>query len=112
MDKSALVQLMKVMAGNIKVAFFNNCFSATQAESVVQYVDAAIGMDDAIGDDAARTFAAQFYSAIGFSKSVQSAFDQAKLALTLAGIPEEQTPQLHVKDGVDANELILVKPVT
>ena len=63
-----------------------------------------------IGDDAARTFAAQFYSAIGFGKSVNEAFEQAKAALMLENIPEEDTPELFVADGLDASELYIVRP--
>jgi len=53
-------------------------------------------MNTAIGDDAARVFSAQFYSAIGFSHSIQQAFDQVKAALLLEGIREELTPELIV----------------
>jgi hypothetical protein len=59
---------------------------------------------------AARVFAAQFYSAIGFGRSVQNAFDQAKLQLVLQGIDEDKIPQLFVRAGIDANEIILVRP--
>lgn len=44
-------------------------------------------MNKAIEDEAARVFAAQFYSAIGFGYSIRVAFDQAIAALTLEGIP-------------------------
>jgi hypothetical protein len=107
--KEAIVQTIAA-CGGIDLLFFNACFSKSQAEAVVRYVPAAIGMNSAIGDDAARVFAAQFYSAIGFGLSVQKAFDQAKAALMLENIPEEDTPELLIGDGVDANELILVKP--
>jgi hypothetical protein len=67
-------------------------------------------MTTIIGDTAARVFAAQFYSAIGFGLSVKQAFDQAKAALMLEGISEEDTPELFVADGIDAESFILVKP--
>jgi len=73
-------------------------------------VDAAIGMNQSIGDEAARAFSAQFYSAIGFGCSIQAAFKQAKTALMLEGISEESTPELYLRDGVDESDLILVKP--
>jgi hypothetical protein len=109
-SKDAIVQTMLAGSGDIQLVFFNTCFSHRQAEAVVRHVTAAIGMTVAIGDDAARVFAAQFYSAVGFGKSVRQAFEQAKAALMLEGIPEEDTPVLKTADGVDPDTLILVRP--
>ena len=67
-------------------------------------------MNTSIGDDAARIFASQFYSSIGFGKSIQIAFDQAKAALMLEGISEEDTPELFVRDTLKAEEIVLVNP--
>ena len=49
------------------------CFSAPQAEAITQLIDCAIGMNEAIGDQAAITFAAAFYRAVGFGRSVKTA---------------------------------------
>jgi len=97
-------------SGEIQLVFFNTCFSHTQAEAVVKHVNAAVGMTVEIGDDAARVFAAQFYSSVGFGHSVKRAFEQAKAALMLEGIPEENTPVLKTAAGVDAESLVLVRP--
>lgn len=109
-SQAAIVQLMDAMADNIQVVIFNTCFSREQAEAVTQHVDIAIGMNISIGDEAARVFAAQFYSAIGFGRSVQGAFDQAIAALMLEGISEESTPELFSAEGVNPDEIILVRP--
>lgn len=109
-SKEAIVQTMMSTSDSIRLVFFNTCFSYGQAQAVVEHVDAAIGMNTSIGDDAARVFAAQLYSAIGFGLSIQKAFEQAKTALMLEGIDEESTPELYVKDGLDSNEIIIVKP--
>ena len=109
-SKEAIVQTMLAGSGEIQLVFFNTCFSHRQAEAVVQHVSAAVGMRAAIGDDAARVFAAQFYSALGFGKSVKWAFEQAKAALMLEGIPEENTPVLHMAEGLSAAELTIVRP--
>ncbi|MDR9794218.1 hypothetical protein Q8A72_14845 [Aeribacillus pallidus] len=109
-SKDAIVQTMMSTSDNIKLVFFNTCFSYGQAQAVIKHVDAAIGMTTSIGDDAARVFAAQFYSAIGFGLSVKKAFEQGKTALMLEGIREEDTPELYVKDCIDPDELIIVKP--
>lgn len=109
-SKEAIVQTIMTSSDNIRLVFFNTCFSFGQAHAVVKHVDAAIGMKTSVRDDAARVFAAQFYSSIGFGLSVKKAFNQAKAALMLEGIPEENTPELYVRDGLDANEIIIVRP--
>lgn len=108
--KDAIVQVMNATAGNISLIVFNSCFSSGQAEAVTQHVDAAVGMNTSIGDEAAEIFVAQFYSAIGFGKSVKTAFEQGKVALTLAGIPEESTPKLFTRPGVEAENIYIVRP--
>ena len=106
-SKEAITQTMMATSDNIRVVFFNTCYSKGQAESVVNHIEVAIGMNNSIGDDAARIFSAQFYSAIGFGKSIQIAFEQAKAALMLEDIPEDKIPELFIQDGIE-KELILV----
>jgi hypothetical protein len=107
----AIIQMMMACSGRIRLVFFNTCHSRNQAEAVVRHVEAAIGMKTEIGDDAARVFAAQFYSAIGFGLPVQRAFDQAKALLMMEGIGEEDTPALFLKAGVVREELVIVSPL-
>ncbi|WP_299259615.1 CHAT domain-containing protein [uncultured Kushneria sp.] len=108
----AIVQLFTVMASGIELIVFNACFSYAQAERVTSHVKAAIGTNDSVGDEAARVFAAQLYSAIGFGKSVREAFAQAKVALQLEGIKEEDIPELYVAEDIDDESLVLVRPET
>ena len=110
LSKEKVTLLMKTMSESIKLVIFNNCFSNGQAEMVTEHVDFAIGMNEAIQDEAAKEFAAQFYSALGFGHSVQKAFEQGKLALSLEGIEGNEIPELYSREGLDPNEHILVKP--
>ncbi len=109
-SKAAIVQTLQACSGDIQLVFFNTCFSKEQARAVVKHVRAVVGMNTAIGDDAARVFSAQFYSSIAFGLSVKRAFEQAKAALMLEGIREEDTPELFVADGLDPEGVILVRP--
>jgi len=109
-EKKAIVQLMKTMSDNISVVIFNTCYSSNQAKEITDYIDVAIGMNTSIGDEAALVFAAQFYSAIGFGRSVKNAFDQAKTSLMIEGTDEENIPELFSKEGLNPEELILVRP--
>lgn len=104
----ALCALFRVLRGSIRLVVLNACFSRYQAEAIIESVDCAIGMSQAIGDEAAVVFAASLYRAIGFGKSVQEAFDQGVAALMLEGIPESETPKLISRAGVDASEVFLV----
>jgi hypothetical protein len=67
-------------------------------------------MTRAIGDDAAITFAASFYRAVGFGCSIKQAFDQGVAALLLEGLSEEQTPILITRRNISAESVILINP--
>lgn len=109
-SKEAIVQTMMASSSDIRLVFFNTCYSYKQAEAVTHHVEAAIGMNTSIGDDAARIFSSQFYSAIGFGLSVKRAFEQAKALVMMEGLNEENTPELFVQEGLDSNDLIIVRP--
>ena len=107
-SKEAIASVIKTVSDEVQLVLFNNCFSEAHAAAAVQNIEAAIGMNDSISDAAARIFAANFYASLGYGRSVQIAFDQAKAALMLEGIPKDQTPQLVTRDDVDATALVLV----
>lgn len=109
-SKEAIASAIAAAGDNIRLIVFNACYSAGQAEAATEHIDVAIGMNTAIGDEAAQVFAAQFYSAISFGKSVQRAFQQAKAQLLLEGIREDDTPELFVGAGIDPDEVVLVQP--
>lgn len=108
--KEAIVATIATVSDKVRLVFFNACFSFGQAEAIVEQVEAAIGMTTSIGDAAACVFAAQFYSSIGFGLNLDTAFKQAKAALLLEGIPEENTPELYVKDGLSPEDIYIVRP--
>ena len=106
-SKEAISMAMSTASDTIRLVVFN---SEPQAESVIENIDAAIGMSTSIGDEAACIFASQLYSSIGFGRSLQISFNQALAQLMLEGISEDKTPKLYVKDSMDANEIILAQP--
>ena len=108
--KEAITMAMATASDTIRLVVFNACFSEKQAISVVEHIEAAIGMSDSIRDDTACTFAAQLYSSIGFGLSLSVAFNQAIAELLLENIPGENIPQLYTRDDVDPDDLILVCP--
>ena len=108
-SKEAMAAAVASASKKVRMIFFNACFSQREAQAVVDKVEAAIGMNTEIGDEAAIVFAAQFYSSIGFGKNLQQAFDQAKAALLLKGIAEEHTPVLYVRKGLLAQDIVMVE---
>lgn len=109
--KEDIAITLATVSDQVRLVVFNSCFSEGQAEAVTQHIDAAIGLNAAIGDEAARVFAGQFYSSIGFGHSVQVAFDQALAQLRLEGVGEDEKFELHGRSGVDPTEIVLVRPL-
>jgi len=105
---AALVALFRNLKDNIRLVLLNACHSETQAKAISGEIDCTIGMTKAIGDEAAISFASWFYGALAFGRSVGEAYEQGRTALMLNGIPEESTPALLVRPGVDALQSILV----
>ena len=106
--KDAILALFRTLSDNIRVVILNACFSQLQAEAITEIIECAIGTSKAIGDASAITFAASFYRAIGFGRSVQEAYDQGKAALLLEGISEDETVRLVIRSGIDASNIFLV----
>jgi CheY-like chemotaxis protein len=104
---SALVKLFKVLGKEINLVFLNACYSEKQARAIAEHVDCVIGMSDAISDIAAIEFGSTFYSSLGFGRSVEDAFDLALVQLELLSIPENTTPKLIVKEGIDPSKIII-----
>lgn len=104
----ALSAVFQTLKDNIRLVILNACYSSVQAEAIRHEIECVVGMNAAIGDTAAILFAASFYRALGFGRSIQEAFEQGQTALLLEGIAEEQTPELLVREGSDPAQIVLV----
>jgi hypothetical protein len=135
-SKEVLADLFRVANDhkNIKLVILNACYSKKQAEEIVKSVDFAVGMSRDVPDEAARVFAASFYSALGYGKSIQNAFEQGKHTIRAPEDPRLRSasvdasrgvsfgaskrkelsqpaiPQLLVRDGCDPKAIRLVAP--
>lgn len=83
-----IVTMFKVVSSGIKLIVFNTCHSYNQANKITEHIP----------------------SAIGFGSSIQNSFNQAKVAMMLEESDEENTPELYIQDGINGEELILVRP--
>jgi hypothetical protein len=104
-----LAGLFRVLKDNVRVVVLNACYSANQAESIVREIDCAVGMSDEIEDDHAIAFAAEFYQALAYGRSVQAAFDLGVVRLINEGVPNaERLINLHMRKGVKPAKIVLV----
>ena len=100
---SALVNVLRSCDdGNLRLVVLNACSTRKQAEALTEIVDCVVSMNRTITDRAAIKFAASFYGALAFGRSVQKAFEQGVARLSAEGIAEVDTPELLVRAGVDA----------
>ena len=107
--KSALVNVLRSCnEGNLRLVVLNACSTRKQAEALTEIVDCVVSMNRTITDRAAIKFAASFYGALAFGRSVQKAFEQGVARLGAEGIAEVDTPELLVRAGVDASGIVLV----
>lgn len=90
----ALSQLFFILKNNIRCVVLNACYSERQAKAIAQHVDCTIGMSNSIGDLAAIGFATAFYQALGYGKTVKTAFDLGCLQIDLEGLGEHDIPKL------------------
>lgn len=105
---AALKKFFRAYRDQIQVVVLNACHSRPQAEAIAEAVGCAIGTPDRIGDKAALTFSASFYSSIAYGQSVQAAFDQACAMLKMKGFVDHEDPELVVRPGLDPSKLFLI----
>lgn len=81
------------------------------AEHLLPTVPVVVAMASSVLDSAASTFAARFYAAVASGLSIKKAFDQAVLAVELAGLADESwmITLLHRED-VEPDGVVLVRP--
>ena len=102
----ALSNLFSQFSDNIHCVVLNACYSRTQAEAIAEHIDSVIGMDDTITDKAAIVFSSAFYQALGYGRSIQSAFNLACNQIQMKGLDEHGIPQL-LSQNVNVDNIIL-----
>lgn len=104
----ALRQLFRILKDNIRCVILNACLSLSQAEAIIEEIDCVVGMSAKIGDEAAIRFAGGFYRALGYGRSVQTAFDLGCNEIGLANLDQDAIPKLLVRSGVNAANLTFI----
>ena len=106
----ALAGLFELFQNEVKCVVLNACYSQVQAKAIHQHVDCVVGMNKAIGDQAAIRFATEFYQALATGGSFDFAYRLARNSFDLAGIPESLTPVLQNRRGIDDPFNIMTLP--
>ena len=91
----ALAGLFKLFKQEIKCVVLNACYSDVQARAIAQHIPYVVGMNQAIGDTAARKFATGFYDALAAGRSIETAYNFGCNSIQLELIGQEHlTPDL------------------
>lgn len=91
---AALGSLFELVSKSVICVLMNACYSAVQASAIAEHIQYVIGMDKAIGDRAALSFATGFYQALGAGRAVEEAYRFGCVQIKLQGIREDLTPVL------------------
>lgn len=110
-DGDALAALFELFADQLNCVVLNGCYSEVQAQAISQHIPYVIGMNKAIGDKAAITFAVGFYDALGAGRDVEFAFKLGCAAIRLEGIAEHLTPVL-IQKPIAAGDAVQVNPTS
>jgi hypothetical protein len=104
-----LATLFDLVSNQVQCVVLNACYSEIQARAIVEHIPFVIGMNTAIGDQTAITFAVGFYKALWANRSPEEAYKFGKIELELHNIPEELTPILLQKSADYPTDLYYVE---
>ena len=102
-EPDALAALFELIADEVKCVVLNACYSESQAKAISTHIPFVIGMNKAIGDKSAISFAVGFYKALGAGHSFEKAYKFAQVEMQLEGISEYFTPVIYIKDNGTSN---------
>jgi hypothetical protein len=90
----ALASTFKQFAQQVECVVLNACYSHVQAIAIAQHISHVVGMNQSVGDRAARMFAVGFYDALAAGESIDFAYEYGQNRIALQGIPEHLIPVL------------------
>jgi CHAT domain len=93
----ALAKLFDLFQQQVECVLLNACHSKAQVESIHQYIDCVVGMNQAIGDKAAIEFSVGFYTALAAGMNYEDCFQTGCTSIDLQGIPEYATPEIKIR---------------
>lgn len=94
----ALAALFQLVSNQVECVILNACYSIAQANAIAAHIKYVVGMNSAISDNAAISFAVGFYQALGAGKSIDEAYKFGCVQIRLQGIPEHLIPIVMKKE--------------
>ncbi len=82
----------------IKAVILNACYSENQAKAIVQSIPFVIGMNKAIKDEVALTFATGFYLGLADGLDIETSYDLGKVQIEIEG-ESSDLAILHKKEN-------------
>src|SRR5262245_38118420 len=101
LGENALGRLFRILGLDIRLVVLNACYSVSQVQALVRSVNAVIGVPARVDEVSAHAFMGSFYQALGFGKSVGTAFQLAANSLALDVLPSSEMPALILRPGID-----------
>ncbi len=95
----ALSQLFSILKDDIRCVVLNACYSEPQARAIAEHIEHVVGMSKAISDEAAISFAAVFYQALGYDKNYKTAYDLGCSQIALENLNEQDIPKFLAYTG-------------
>src|SRR6185436_10341921 len=108
---AAVVETFGVAGASVRLVVLSACYSEVTAAALIVHVDCVVGMSGLLPDNMAKAFASGFYGALGDQESVRAAYQHGNAAISLEGLSESNCPQLRVRSGIDAAQLVLTADV-
>ncbi|MEA5497787.1 CHAT domain-containing protein [Limnoraphis robusta Tam1] len=97
-SEDALARLFKAFQTEVECVLLNACYSEIQAKAIHQHIDCVVGMNQAIGDEAAIKFAVGFYRALGAGEPYDNCFESGRTLIDLNAISEVDKPQIKYRN--------------
>jgi energy-coupling factor transporter ATP-binding protein EcfA2 len=93
LSTEVLARTFKTFADEINCMVLNACDSEIQAEAIIEHINYAIGMRQAILDRAAHLFSVGFYQGLGAGKSIEQAYELGCIAIQIWSETSAQSTQ-------------------
>ncbi len=101
-----------VLKDRVRIVVFNACHSEAQALAVAEHIEMTLGMSRTIKDRHAIAFAAEFYQAMAYDRTVKEAYNLGIARLIGEGEPDARNlVTLHTRPCVDVATMKLIPSV-
>ncbi len=97
---AAIADLFRIFAEHVNCAVFNACNSDVQAEAIAEHIEYAIGMRQAILDQAAYWFSIGFCRGLGYGESIDLAYELGCNAIAMELLKSEDYRKFEPLDPI------------